>query len=92
MPTVWIPALLRHLTHDQESIEVPGDSLRAVIDALDARYPGIKARLLQGDDVRPGLAIVIDTQVVRGGLSELVGENSEVHFIPAMGGGAPLAA
>ena len=88
MPTVWIPALLRHLTHDQESIAVPGASLRAVIDALEARYPGIKARLIHGDDLRPGLAVVIDTQVVRGGLAEAVGENSEVHFIPAIGGGS----
>jgi molybdopterin synthase sulfur carrier subunit len=88
MPTVWIPALLRHLTHDQESIEVPGETLRALIDALEARYPGIKARLLQGDDLRPGLAVVVDTQVVRGGLTEAVSENSEVHFIPAIGGGA----
>ena len=87
MPTVWIPALLRHLTNDQESVQVPGTSVREVIDVLETKFPGIKACLCQGDKVRPGLAIVIDGQVVRGGLSEAVQENSEVHFIPAVAGG-----
>ena len=87
MPTVWIPALLRHLTNDQESFQVSGTTVRDVIDALESKCPGIKARLCQNDSVRPGLAIVIDGQVVRGGLSEAVQENSEVHFIPAVAGG-----
>lgn len=89
MPTVWVPALLRHLTGDQESIPVAGATLREVIDALDGKFPGIKARLCQGDGLRPGLATVIDGQVVRGGLSEPVEEGSEVHFIPAVAGGCP---
>jgi sulfur-carrier protein len=88
MPTVWIPALLRHLTHEQESVQVPGTTLREAIDALDIKFPGIKARLCQGDSVRPGMAVVIDTQMARAGLSESVSENSEVHFIPAVAGGS----
>lgn len=88
MPTVWIPPLLRHLTHEQESVQVAAATLREVIDALEARYPGIKARLLQGDTVRPGLSVVIDGQIAHGGLSEAVQENSEVHFIPAIAGGS----
>ena len=87
MPTVWIPPQLRHLTHDQESIEVVGTTIREVIDALEARYPGVKARLIKGDEVRPGLAVMIDGQVSREGLQAEVQENSEVHFIPAIGGG-----
>ncbi len=87
MPTVWIPALLRHLTHEQESIDVKGSTVSEVIDALDARYPGVKIRLVQADRLKPGIAVVIDSQIMRGGLSEAVSENSEVHFIPAIGGG-----
>jgi sulfur-carrier protein len=87
MPTVWIPALLRHLTHDQETVQVAGQTVLDLIDALDARYPGIKARVCQDDHLRPGMAVVIDTQVARGGLTESVQENSEVHFIPAIAGG-----
>ena len=87
MPTVWIPSLMRNLTEGQETVQVPGEIVRDVIDALDARFPGIKARLCQDGQLRPGLAVVIDTQVARGGLAESVSEASEVHFIPAIAGG-----
>ena len=87
MPTVWIPALLRHLTDGQESVRVPGATLGEVIDQLDAKFPSIKARLCQGEDVRPGIAVVIDAQMARAGLSESVRDKSEIHFIPAVGGG-----
>jgi sulfur-carrier protein len=88
MPTVWIPPLLRHLTHDQESLHVAGITLGELIDSLDDRFPGVKARLCRGDEIRPGLAVMIDAQVNREGISAAVGENSEVHFIPAIGGGS----
>ena len=58
-----------------------------MLDALESKFPGIKARLSDGANVRPGLAVVIDGQIVRGGLAEEVQENSEVHFIPAIAGG-----
>ncbi len=37
--------------------------------------------------IRPNLAVAIDGEVARMGLLEKVGENSEVHFVPAVGGG-----
>jgi len=61
-----------------------------VIEALERKYPGIRARLCDGDAIRPGLSVVIDAQVSRAGLSETISENSEVHFIPAIAGGASL--
>jgi sulfur-carrier protein len=87
MATVWIPALLRPHTGDVESLALPGMTLAELIDSLDAKFPGVKARLFDGTQLRPGLAVVIDTQVNREGLSASVNENSEVHFIPAIGGG-----
>jgi sulfur-carrier protein len=88
MATVWIPSLLRSLTREQESVQASGATLGEVIDALETQFPGLKARLCDGDRVRTGLAVVIDTQVARGGLTEPINENSEVHFIPAIAGGA----
>jgi molybdopterin converting factor small subunit len=90
MAVVWIPALMRHLTHGQESVNVDGATVGALIDALESRYPGIKTRLCQNGQMRAGLAVIIDTQVARGGLEESVGATSEVHFIPAIAGGAPI--
>jgi molybdopterin synthase sulfur carrier subunit len=87
MPTVWIPSLLRPLTGGHESVRVPGSTVRELIDALEERSQGIKTRLCDGSDLRAGLAVVIDGQVSRRGLSAEVNEDSEVHFIPAIGGG-----
>jgi len=87
MPTVWIPAPLRTLTNQHETVRVPGATVREVIDHLDAQYPGIKARLCDGDSLRRGMVVAIDAEVSRLGLDQTVDENNEVHFLPAIGGG-----
>lgn len=87
MPVVWIPAALRKLTREKDTVRVAGATVREVIDRLDDQFPGIKARLCDGDRMRPGLAVAIDAEVSRLGLDQVVAENSEVHFLPAVGGG-----
>jgi len=87
MPTVWIPATLRALANQQETVRVGGATIREVIEQLDAQFPGIQARLCDGDSLRRGLVVAIDTEVSRAGLGQAVEENSEVHFLPAIGGG-----
>ena len=89
MPKVWIPSRLQGLTRGQQRVRVPGRSLRQVINNLEREFPGIKAQLVSedGEDIIPGLAVVIDTQTANMGLLEQVEENSEVHFLPAIGGG-----
>ena len=87
MAVVWIPPLLRDLTGGSETVTVAGSTVRQVVDGLDRLYPGIKARLCDADGLRPGLAVAVDTQVARLGLLQPVGEQSEVHFLPAIAGG-----
>jgi molybdopterin synthase sulfur carrier subunit len=87
MARVWIPALVRDLTAGQETVTVPGARVRDVIDALERAYPGVKARLCDGDELRSGIAVVVDAEVARLGLRQPVGDDSEVHFLPAIGGG-----
>jgi molybdopterin synthase sulfur carrier subunit len=84
---VWIPPLVRDLTAGQQVVTVPGARVDEVIGELDRLFPGIKDRLCDGDALRPGLAVVVDTGVARHGLREPVGPDSEVHFLPAIGGG-----
>ena len=48
----------------------------------------MRDRLVVEGSIRPNLAIAIDGEVARMGLLEKVGEHSEVHFVPAIGGGA----
>jgi molybdopterin synthase sulfur carrier subunit len=87
MATVWIPSLLRELTGGQETVSVSGATVRQVIDALERDYPGLKDRLCAGGALRPGISVAVDTQVATLGLAQPVGTNSEVHFLPAIGGG-----
>ncbi|NWG22420.1 MAG: MoaD/ThiS family protein [Chloroflexi bacterium] len=88
MITVWVPALLRDLTGGQEVIHMQAETVRQVIEQLDARYPGIAARLLVEGRLRPGLAVVINGEVSRQGLRRRLAPGSEIHFLPALSGGA----
>ena len=88
MARVWIPSLLRDLTGGAETVTVPGASVRQVIDELDRLHPGARGRLCDGDALRAGLAVVVDNEVARLGLLQPVGPDSEVHFLPAIGGGS----
>ena len=87
MPTVVIPALLRKFTGGVERVEMPGTSIRELIRHLGERFPGIDKQLLEDGDIRPSIAVSIDGEIATGGVLDTVGENSEVHFIPALGGG-----
>ena len=43
--------------------------------------------MLEDGDIAPNIAVAIDGDVAIMGLLQRVGENSEVHFLPAIGGG-----
>ena len=90
MATVYIPSLLRDLTDGRDSVVVPGASVREVLQRLEATYPGIQARLCEGegDTLRPGVAVAVDGQLTPLGLLAPLGPQSEVHFLPAISGGA----
>ena len=87
MPRVFIPPLLRSLAGGASEVDVEGSSVRQVIAALDERFPGIRERLCEGDQLRPGLAVAVDGRMSSIGLLQKVGPESEVHFLPAIGGG-----
>jgi molybdopterin converting factor small subunit len=87
MPRVYIPAQLRDLTAGQDVVAVAGARVGEVIDELERLFPGVKARLCDGNALRSGLAVVVGTEVCRLGLRQPVGPDDEVHFLPAIGGG-----
>jgi len=62
-------------------------NLRQVIEKLEQSFPGIKDKLVEDDRIRPNLAVAVDGEVARMGLLEKVTDTSEVHFVPAIGGG-----
>lgn len=87
MVTVFVPTMLQPLTGGTQQVEVEAANVRQVVDRLEERYPGIKERLVEDGRIRRNLAVSIDGEIARLGLLEKVGEDSEVHFVPAIGGG-----
>ncbi len=88
MATVYIPSLVRDLTGGADPVTVSGGTVRELLDRLEASYPGMRARLCDGAQLRRGLAVVVDGLWSPLGLEQAVGPASEVHFVPAIAGGS----
>ena len=84
---IWIPSLHRDLTGGVEKVMLAGDSISELVDRLDERYPGFKARLCDGDRLRPQISVAVNGTISHRGLRQRLTAPSEVHFVPAMSGG-----
>ena len=80
---------MQALTGGKQQVQVAGSTVRQVMNNLDQEFPGIKEYLYDAeeDDLVAGIAVIVDGEVSQLGLLERVDENSEVHFLPAIGGG-----
>jgi len=89
VPTVFIPTALQALTGGREVVQVPGATVRQVVNNLEREFPGVKELLYdpEEDSLLAGLAVTIDGEVGQLGLLERLEENSELHFLPAIAGG-----
>jgi molybdopterin synthase sulfur carrier subunit len=87
MAVVMIPPLMRDLTGGQDKVSAPGKTVAQVIDALDAAYPGVKARVRDGDRLAAGVAVSVDGVIARLGLRAPVKADSILRFLPVIEGG-----
>jgi len=87
MVTVFVPTMLQLLTGGVKQVEIEARNVRQLVDQLDGLYPGMKDRLVDEGQIRSNLAVSIDGEIARLGLMERLKQNSEVHFVPAIGGG-----
>ncbi len=87
MATVVVPSLMRDLTEGRARVEVSGETVQDVLEALERRYPGIKERLCEGDELASTIAVSVDGKLSRLGLFQPVGAESVVRFLPAIEGG-----
>ena len=79
--------MLQSLTAGVKQVDLDARNVRQIIERLEELYPGMKDRLVEDGEIRPNLAIAINGDVAIMGMLEKVEENSEVHFVPAIGGG-----
>ncbi|HEX6499926.1 MAG TPA: MoaD/ThiS family protein [Micromonosporaceae bacterium] len=88
---VRVPTILRSYTGGQKSVEGSGDTLADLIGDLDARYPGIRGRLItdQGG-LHRFVNIYINDEDVRflGALDAKLNDGDNVTILPAVAGGA----
>ena len=92
MAVVFLPTPLRKFIGGEPSTQAAGATLRQLIDDLEAHYPGLKERLVDPEldsRVIRSMSAIVDGEVADMGLRTRVGEDSEVHFIPAIAGGSP---
>jgi len=87
---VIIPTLLRRLTDNADAVEVEATTVRDILDRLDERYPGFRARVCEETgELRRFINIYVDGEDVRflDNLSTSVPERAEVSIVPAIAGG-----
>ena len=89
MVTVRIPTPLRTLTGGEDQVQVPGATLREVIETLEKQHPGIRDRLLDDKGVRRFVNIYVGDEDVRflDGLETKLASGTEISIVPAIAGG-----
>jgi hypothetical protein len=87
MATVRIPLLFKDLTGGDRRADVPGGTLEEIVAALDGLYPGMAAKMLDGNGFSPIVALTVDGKIASRGPATPVGPESEVCILPSFGGG-----
>ena len=88
--SVRIPTILRTYTGGEKEVTAEGDTLAAVLDDLEAKYAGIKARVLDDSgDIRRFVNVYVGNEDVRflDGLGTATPAGSQMSIIPAVAGG-----
>ena len=82
---------MRDLTNEKSQVEITGTTIRELLDNMESEFPGVKERLCHQDDgierISLYIGVYVDGMLIERGMRSPIGPNSEVHFLPAMGGG-----
>ena len=86
---VRIPTILRTYTDGAKAVSGEGGTLAALIDDLESHHPGIKDRLVEGEDLRRFVNVYVNDEDVRftGGLGTELSDGDQVVVLPAVAGG-----
>jgi molybdopterin synthase sulfur carrier subunit len=89
MKTVRIPPTLRTETDGKREVHAAGGTVRELLDDLVSRFPGLRAQLVNDDEIAPFVNVYVEGEDVRtlDGLETEVQDGSTVILLPAMAGG-----
>jgi molybdopterin synthase sulfur carrier subunit len=87
---VLIPTPLQRLTDNQAEVVVEGSDVREVIGDLEAKFPGVKARLCdESGALRRFVNIYVNEEDIRflKGEATALKDGDEMSIVPAIAGG-----
>lgn len=86
---VRVPTILRTYTGGEKVVTAQGGSLQELVKNLDASYPGIADRLVDGSGLRRFVNVYLNDEDVRflDGLSTELSDGDSVTILPAVAGG-----
>ena len=87
---VRIPLTLRRLTHEQELVDVQASTVAGAIDALHARYNGIRDRIMDKTGrIRGSVLVFVNEEDIRFLQNENtpLKDGDEISIVPAFAGG-----
>ena len=87
---VRIPAPLQKLTQNKSEVEAEAATINDLVDDLEKRFPGIKARICdENGKIRRFINFYINDEDVRflKGYDTALKDKDEVSIIPAIAGG-----
>ncbi len=87
---VRIPTILRSYTGGAKSVQGSGSTLGELLINLDAEHDGLRARLVDGENLRRFVNVYLNDEDVRflGGLDTPVADGDTVTVLPAVAGGS----
>ena len=88
---VRIPTILRSYTGGQKAVEGAGDTVAELLADLDAKFPGLRARLITADGgLHRFVNVYVNDEDVRflGSLDAKLDDGDSVTILPAVAGGA----
>jgi len=84
---VRIPDPLRSYTEQQKVVDAAGTTVAELLADLDARYPGIRFRMVDEQGrVRKHMKVFVNDESVRD-LNTKIGDRDEITIMQALSGG-----
>lgn len=90
MVSIRIPTPLRNYTENKEEVLVEGATLRAALEDLDKRAPGLRERIMnEKGALRPYINVFLNDEDVRfgDGLDSELKDGDKLAIVPAIAGG-----
>ena len=87
---VLIPTPLQKFTNNEATVDIGGDNIVALLDSLETKFPGIKARLCDDSgELRRFVNFYVNSEDIRflDGKETTLNDGDEVSIVPAVAGG-----